>query len=765
MTNSAAVLADAAAYAAAVEEASQAAAAYYATGESTLDDDAYDRLARGIAAYEADHPDEIHESSPTGKVAGGAAVGDVPHTVPMLSLDNVFSAEQFATWTASLERRIGRPVAAWSVEPKLDGLAVAARYREGRLERLITRGDGSAGEDVSHAAPAVTGLPERLAAPVTIEVRGEILMTNEQFDQGNATRTEHGGAPFANPRNGAAGTLRAKDRAYRVETTFFAYGALPLAGSGELAETLTELPHSELLAYVAGLGVHTAAATAVAPVRVTTVEEVQARVAEIAALRAELPFGIDGIVIKADLAADQREAGSGSRAPRWAIAHKLPAVEKITRLLSVEWNVGRTGIIAPRAVLEPVEIDGSTVGYATLHNPADITRRDLRLGDQVMVYKAGDIIPRIEAPVAHLRTGEETPIEFPASCPQCGSEIDTSEQRWRCTRGRNCRLVASVSYAAGRDQLDIEGLGTTRVVQLVDAGLVTDFADLFTLEREQLLALERMGETSTDNLLAAIETARSRPLSRVFCALGVRGTGRSMSRRIARYFATMDHIVAADTESLQRVDGIGKEKAAAVVAELVELAPLIEKLVRAGVTMTEPGATPPPEPGTEEEGGGTGAELPLAGMKVVVTGAMTGALEKLSRNQMNELIERAGGKSSSSVSARTSLLVAGEKAGSKRTKAEELGIRIAAPEEFAELIAGFLTGETGETGEVPEAGAAVEIVAVTGAETAAVAVVAGEGEPAAAGPAAEAADAVEAVEVAEAVMVVEAVEVVEAVKV
>ncbi|MFJ9111482.1 NAD-dependent DNA ligase LigA [Streptomyces sp. NPDC102283] len=703
MTNSAAVLADAAAYAAAVEEASLAAAAYYATGESALDDDAYDRLARGIAAYEADHPEEVLADSPTGKVAGGAAVGDVPHTRPMLSLDNVFSAEQFVTWTASLERRIGRPVTAWSVEPKLDGLAVAARYRDGRFERLITRGDGTAGEDVSHAAGAVVGLPERLAAPVTIEVRGEILMTNEQFEKGNAIRTEHGGAPFANPRNGAAGTLRAKDRAYRVETTFFAYGALPLPDSGELAATLAELPHSEVLAYVAGLGVHTAAGTDVAPLRATTAEEVQARVDGIGALRASLPFGIDGIVIKADLAADQREAGSGTRAPRWAIAYKLPAVEKITRLLAVEWNVGRTGIIAPRAVLEPVEIDGSTVGYATLHNPADITRRDLRLGDQVMVYKAGDIIPRIEAPVVHLRTGDETPIAFPESCPQCGSDIDTSEQRWRCTRGRDCRLVASVSYAAGRDQLDIEGLGSTRVVQLVDAGLVTDFADLFTLEREQLLALDRMGETSTDNLLAAIETARTRPLSRVFCALGVRGTGRSMSRRIARYFATMDRIVAADTETLQRVDGIGKEKAAAVVAELVELAPLIGKLVAAGVSMTEPGATPPPEPGTEEEaaaaagadpeaggGAGTGSTLPLAGMTVVVTGAMSGALEKLSRNQMNELIERAGGKSSSSVSKRTSLLVAGEKAGSKRTKAEELGVRIAVPEEFAELVGAFL---------------------------------------------------------------------------
>ncbi|MBM7439848.1 NAD-dependent DNA ligase LigA [Streptomyces sp. HB132] len=696
MTNSAAVPADTAAYAAAVEQAERAAAAYYTAGESPLDDDAYDRLVRGIAAYEEEHPQEVLDASPTGKVAGGAASGDVPHTVPMLSLDNVFSAEQFVTWTASVERRIGRPVAAWSVEPKLDGLAVAARYQQGRLDRLITRGDGTAGEDVSHAIGTVLGLPDRLGAPVTLEVRGEILMTDEQFEQANTVRTEHGAAPFANPRNGAAGTLRAKDRPYRVEMTFFAYGALALPDSGELTATLAQLPHSEVLEYVAGLGVHTAADTEVAPRTVTTVEEVQAGVEAIAALRASLPFGIDGIVIKADLAADQRDAGSGTRAPRWAIAYKLPAVEKVTRLLDVEWNVGRTGIIAPRAVLEPVEIDGSTVSYATLHNPADITRRDLRLGDHVMVYKAGDIIPRIEAPVAHLRTGEERPVAFPEVCPQCGSEIDMSEQRWRCTRGRNCHVVASISYAAGRDQLDIEGLGASRVVQLVDAGLVQDFADLFTLERDRLLSLERMGETSSDNLLAAIEAAASRPLSRVFCALGVRGTGRSMSRRIARHFASMDRIVAADAEALQQVDGIGKEKAAAVVRELQELAPLIGKLTLAGVNMTEPGATPPPEPGAaSEEGAGeqAGTGLPLGGMTVVVTGAMTGALEKLSRNQMNELIERAGGKSSSSVSKRTSLLVAGEKAGSKRAKAEDLGVRIAAPEEFAELVEAFLALE------------------------------------------------------------------------
>ncbi|TXS49908.1 NAD-dependent DNA ligase LigA [Streptomyces sp. t39] len=691
----AAEIADAAAYAEAVATASRAAAAYYATGESALDDDAYDRLARGIAAWEAAHPEEVAAESPTGKVAGGAAVGDVPHTVPMLSLDNVFSAEQLTAWTASLERRIGRTVARWSVEPKLDGLAVAARYEDGRLTRLVTRGDGTAGEDVSHAVGTVLGLPGTLAEAATLEIRGEVLMTDEQFERANTTRTAHGAAPFANPRNGAAGTLRAKDRAYRVEMTFFGYGALALPGSApDLAARLAELPHSQVMEEVARLGVHTAASTEAAPKTVGTVEEIQARIEEIAAARAALPFGIDGIVVKADPAADQAEAGSGSRAPRWAVAYKLPAVEKVTTLLGVEWNVGRTGIIAPRAVLEPVEIDGSTVTYATLHNPADITRRDLRIGDRVMVYKAGDIIPRIEAPVAHLRTGAERAVEFPEVCPQCGSGIDTSEQRWRCERGRDCRVVASVSYAAGRDQLDIEGLGATRVVQLVDAGLVTDLADLFALTREQLLTLERMGATSTDNLLAAIEDAKGRPLSRVFCALGVRGTGRSMSRRIARHFADMAHIRAADAEELQQVEGIGVEKARMVVDELAGLAPLIDRLVAAGVNMTEPGATPPapaPADAPAEEGGSEpGAAGPLAGMTVVVTGAMTGALEKLSRNQMNELVERAGGRSSSSVSKRTSLLVAGEGAGSKREKAEQLGIRIAAPDEFAATVADFL---------------------------------------------------------------------------
>ncbi|GGO80112.1 NAD-dependent DNA ligase LigA [Nonomuraea cavernae] len=504
---------DQAAYAAAVQLAVDANAAYYGSGDSPLDDDAYDRLMRGIEAYERAHPDQVLPGSPTGKVAGGAVEGDVPHTVPMLSLDNVFGPEQLADWAASLERRLGHPVTAWSVEPKLDGLAISARYRHGRLTQLVTRGNGSAGEDVSHAIGTIVGLPDRLADTVTVELRGEVMMTASQFEEACAKRQAHDGTTFANPRSAAAGTLRAQDRPYVCELTFFGYGVLPPPDdASEPAVRLRELPHSEIMDWVATQGVRTTAATPVAGIVAETLERVQERVGEIAAIRAGLPFGIDGIVIKCDLAADQAQAGFSSRAPRWAVAFKLPPVEKVTRLLAVEWNTGRTGVIAPRAVLEPVELDGSVVTYATLHNAADIARRGLMLGDGVVVYKAGDVIPRVEAPVVHLRTGEERPIPIPEVCPSCGDAIDASQERWRCVRGRACRAIASIVYAVGRDQLDIEGLAENRIKQLLDAGLIADFADLFFLTREQLLGLERMGETSTDNLLAALERAKGQPL-------------------------------------------------------------------------------------------------------------------------------------------------------------------------------------------------------------------------------------------------------------
>ncbi|MGW8781353.1 NAD-dependent DNA ligase LigA [Streptomyces sp. NPDC055796] len=677
MTENSALLSPAA-YVEAVTTAVAASAAYYGDGTTPLGDDEYDGLLRAIAAYEEAHPDEVLAESPTGKVAGGAVQGDVPHSVPMLSLDNVFDADELAEWAAGLERRLGHPVAGWCVEPKLDGLAVAARYRGGRLARILTRGDGLAGEDITHAADAILGLPPVLTQPIDVELRGEVLLTTAQFEEANRIRLAHEATPFAHPRSGAAGTLRAKDRPYRIELTFFAYSAIGLDD---------DLGHVALLEYLAALGANTAASTAAAPMRCETVEQVQERIDVIAGLRVDLPFGIDGVVVKADTAEDQRQAGNGSRAPRWAVARKLAAEHKVTRLLAVEWNVGRTGIIAPRAVLEPVVIDGVTVTYATLHNPSDITRRGLMIGDQVFVYRAGDVIPRVEAPLVDQRTGAESPIAFPEACPRCGDAIDTSEQRWRCVRGRSCQAVASVIYAAGRDQLDIEGLGGTRAIQLVEAGLVKDVADLFTLTGEQLLGLERMGEISAANLLAAIETARGAALSRVFCALGVRGTGRTMSRRIAAHFGSMAAIRAADADTLAEVDGIGAEKARVIAAELLELAPLLDKLQaqHVGTQVTEP-----QKPATDADDAEDTAGGPLAGQAVVVTGSMTGPLAALSRNEMNELIERAGGKTSSSVSKRTTLLVAGEKAGSKRTKAEELGIRILDPEEFATLVAALL---------------------------------------------------------------------------
>ncbi|MBG0818341.1 NAD-dependent DNA ligase LigA [Planomonospora sp. ID82291] len=681
---------DQVAYVAAVQTALDATTAYYGAGDSSLDDDAYDRLVRGIEAYERAHPDQVLPDSPTGKVAGGAVEGDVPHTVPMLSLDNVFSAPDLTKWIAGLERRLARPVTAWSVEPKLDGLAIAARYRDGRLVQLVTRGDGTQGEDVTRATGTIVGLPDTLTEPVTIEIRGEVLMTNAQFEAACEKRLAHDGTTFANARNAAAGTLRAKDRKYVCELTFFGYSAMPLPANDPsgLAEQLRTLPHSQIMDLVAKLGVATTAGTTVAGIVAGTAEEIQARIEQIATLRSELPFAIDGIVIKADLATDQAEAGFGSRVPRWAIAYKLPATEKITKLKAVTWAVGRTGIIAPRAELEPVEIDGSTITFATLHNPSDITRRDLKIGDHVTVYKAGDVIPRVQAPVAHLRTGDEQDIVFPTACPNCRGEIDTSQERWRCLRGRACRAITSITYATGRDQLDIEGMGETRVVQLLNAGYIADFGDLFTLTREQLLSLDRMGETNTDKLLAAIEAAKSQPLSRVFAALGVRGTGRAMSRRIARHFGTMEAILAADAEAIQAVEGMGIEKATLMLAELTELRPLIAKLIAAGVNMTEPGATTATDGQSQSDT--PAAELPLTGKSVVATGSMTGRLEALTRNQVNELIERAGGRSSSSVSARTALLVAGDNAGSKRAKAESLGVPIVTPEEFADLVSDFL---------------------------------------------------------------------------
>lgn len=667
-------------YAGAIATALGAAAAYYGSGESALDDASFDLLMGLIQAYEERYPEHTDTASPTDKVAGGAVpAGEVAHTAAMLSLANAFSPQDLLDWEASLVRRLGAPVAGgYVVEPKLDGASLAARYRRGRLVQLVTRGNGTGGEDVSHAIGTLVGLPRQLAVDASFEVRGEVLLTAEQFERANTTRAEHGAGPFSNARNGAAGTLRAKGRPYTVEMTFWAFGAVELDGGAELPRTT----HAEVMAYVAAAGIRTAADTPAGLTVAGTLAGAQEQVDRIAALRAALPFGIDGVVVKLDDLAEQASAGTGSRHPHWATAYKLPAVERRTRLLDVTWSVGRTGVLAPTAVLEPVEIDGSVVRHATLHNPADIERRGLRIGDTVTVYKAGDVIPRVEAPVVELRTGGERAIEPPAVCPGCQGEIDRSQERWRCAQPADCGRIAAILYAAGRDQLDIDGLGERYVRALVEAGDVRDVADLFTLDHARL-ARAAGSEKRAAKLVEQIGAAKGRPLSRVFCALGVRGTGRGMSRRIARHFGTMEAVRAADAAAMTAVELVGDSKAAGIVAQLAELGPVIDKLAAAGVNLVEP----------RVEGPDGAADGPLAGQTVVVTGRMTGALAGYdTRDKVRELIERAGGKSSSGMSGRTTLLVAGEKAGSKVAKAAEAGVEIVGEEAFAGRIAAFLAG-------------------------------------------------------------------------
>lgn len=661
------------AYRTGVDQALEACRAYYAGHDQTLSDAAYDQLMAELAEYEHDHPDHVVPRSPVGKVAGGIGPSgeSAAHTVPMLSLHNARSAGELADWAAGLDKRLGRPVTTWTVEPKLDGMAVAARYRDGRLVALLTRGDGTSGEVVSQAIGSIDGLPTRLATAATFEVRGEVVFTRAQFARASDIRAAHGASRLANPRNAVAGTLRARNRDYTLRSTFYGFTLVDDASP-------TPLDQSRELERIAALGINTAAGTSAAPETVHSLQEVQRRIDRIAELRDELEFWIDGVVVKADLGQDRQDAGEGSNYPRWAVAYKFQSPEATTKLLDVVFEVGRTGHVAPRAVLAPVVLDGSTISSATLHNPAALRRAGVLIGDTVVVCKAGDIIPEVVRPVVEDRTGDEQPIKFPTTCPKCDGALDTSKERWRCLRGRKCGVVASLLYAVGRDQLDVEGLGRHLIVQLVDRGLTGDVGDLFALSREQFLDLEPRSPAITDKILAELAKARRQPFHRVLCALGVEMTGRSMSRRLARQFGSFAAIAAASEQELMQVDGIGREKARAIRKEMQALAPVIGKLAAAGVTVadTTPSDSAPPQP--------------LAGLVVVVSGGMRGRLAGLNRTEVDELIERAGGKASSSVSRRTALLVAGDGAGGKVAKAQSLGIPVVTPEEFADQVADLI---------------------------------------------------------------------------
>lgn len=649
-------------YAEAITRIRAAAVAYYQGADVLMDDAAYDALLARVAATEAVRPEWRVEDSPTETVAAGVPIGgDVVHSEPMLGLDNVFDADELRRWAARLDKLVGHPVTTYTVEPKIDGLAIAARYVDGRLDLVATRGDGVSGENVTRIARRAAGLPGQLAEPLTVEVRGEVFMTETDFAAANDMRLAHDEPAFAHPRSAAAGTLRADQRVYAAPLSFLAYAVRGL-----------DLPHSAAVAELERLGV----ATTLAHLTVcATMDEVVTAVERLTEIRQTLGFGVDGAVVKADDPADRDAAGSSSRAPRWGISYKFPTDTRTTTLLGIDVQVGRTGVITPVAVLAPVVISGVTVTSATLHNFGDLVRRNVRVGDTVFVHRAGDVIPEITGASLDLRPADSVAFEPPETCPRCGGEIDRTQKRWRCVQGRTCGARQTLHYFATRDGMDIEHLGDKIIDQLVTEGFVTDPADLFDLDVATLVGLERMGEVSAGKLVASIQGAKGRPLSKVLTALGMRMAGRAMCRRLARSFGTMDALLAAPAEALQRVEGVGPERALTIAAELADYRPVIDKLAARGVNMDEPEADVP-------------ADLPLrrpdgTPMRVVVTGAIPG----LTRTEGNEAVERLGGTSSGSVSAKTDLVVVGEGAGSKATKAADLGVRVMPAEEFAALLA------------------------------------------------------------------------------
>lgn len=634
---------------------------YYDQDDPEIEDSEFDALTRELRKLEADYPQLITADSYTQRVHGelSALFTPVVHEVPLASLQDVFDLDELREFDARVRETVENPQ--YVVEPKIDGLSIALEYVDGVFRRGATRGDGATGEDVSANLRTIRTIPARLSSPVPrIIVRGEVYMPRESFASLVERQELEGEKPFKNPRNAAAGSLRQKDphvtKGRGLDLFVFNLQLI----EGEEVHT-----HAESLERMRELGFP------VIPFykRTGSIDEVIAEVERIGEMRRSLSFDIDGAVVKVDDFAERDRLGSTSKFPKWAAAFKYPPEEKETTLLGVEINVGRTGVLTPTGVFEPVELAGTTVSRATLHNEEFIEEKQLAVGDRVVLRKAGDIIPEVVRVASH---SGGTPFQMPEICPSCGSAVSREEDEaaLRCLNP-DCpaQRLRHLIHFASRDAMDIEGLGPAVLEQLMDAGLITHVYDLYALDRDAVAALDRMGDKSADNLLAALEKSKDAGLDRVLFSLGIRHIGQKAAKLLAGRFGTMQAVMEAPLEEIAAIDGFGDIMAESVV-RFFELEPsrqMVEELEKAGVRMVD----------TSER-----TDDRFAGMTFV----LTGTLPTLKRDEAAALIERYGGKTASSVSKKTSVVLAGEDAGSKLAKAQQLGVRIINQEEFEEML-------------------------------------------------------------------------------
>ena len=640
---------------------------YHVLDAPEISDAEYDKLYLELKAIEAEHPELITPDSPTQKVGAEPVevLGIVQHRQPLLSLANAFDGADLAAWHKRVVNQLERNDFAMVCEPKIDGLAASFTYEKGALVTAATRGDGTRGENITPNVRTIKSIPQKLKGklPDRFEARGEIYMTRSGFERVNEERAARGLTLFASPRNSAAGSVRQKDPSITASRPLDAF----IYQLGWLDGGTAPRSHWDALQWLKKSGFQVNPNVA----RFDALEEVTAFCEEWVEKRDSLDYEIDGIVVKVDDLGLQRQLGAVGREPRWAIAFKFPPTQATTQLLRIEVNVGRTGMLNPFAVLEPVKIAGATVKLATLHNEDDIRRKDIREGDTVIVQRAGDVIPQVVGPVPSKRSGKEKRFSMPKKCPSCGTAIvrPPGEAAYYCPN-RQCPVqrYRLLEHFVGRGAMDIDGIGESLAYLLMDRGLVRDGADLYTLKdkRDELLAIERLGAKSVDKLLASIEASKQRPLANVLVALGIRHVGGEVAATMANHFGSIDAIMDATAQHITDIPGIG-EKIAVSVREffsMEENRDMVERLRAAGVNL-------------REESGGA-REGPLSGLTIVITGR----LDQLSRNEAEALVKRNGAAVGSSVTKKTSFLVVGEDAGSKLAKAQKLGVQIMDEPEF-----------------------------------------------------------------------------------